>query len=171
MISKNCLLIKQMWSILLSDQMESLPIDVMRIILELASPNDVKNFSLTAKHHLHWLTDIQLWINFCITRTRFTRDIFLSLVEGRPSALRNCYGGHFPYSPQFTPYSLREGYNRCIDVYFCMQRVYQCNNRFKSGSYRHRKRKTCNRSTLPGAPMCLDCCKKKDKFESLFDKS
>ena len=151
--------------------MDTIPLDVMRIILEFALPDATKNFSLTAKHHLHWLTDVQLWLNFCITRTRFTRGVFLSLIEGKPSTLQLCFGCEYPYDPWYTPYSLKEGYNRCIDVYFCMRRVHQCNNRFKSGSYGQRKRKTCNKPTLPGTPMCLVCCKKKDIFKPLFNEN
>ena len=61
--------------------------DIVRIILGFAEPHDVRNFSLTSKRYLRFLTDLPIWLNFCVTRTRFTREVFMELVEGKKEVL------------------------------------------------------------------------------------
>ena len=133
--------------------------DIVRIILGFAEPHDVRNFSLTSKRYLRFLTDLPIWLNFCVTRTRFTREVFMELVEGKKEVLFwQCYGQRYPYNPYYRYFSLVEGGNRCFDVYLCMIRVHRCNHQFKRGKL---KGQYCGEPTIPGAPMCRDCISKK----------
>ena len=140
--------------------MESLHSDVIRIILGMTSPVDVKNFSITAKRNLRFLTDKLIWIDFCVTRTQFTGEVFLELMEGNEQTIHQCSGlsQKYPYNSYCASKQLVVGGNRPVDIYFVMVRVNQCRYLFTRGA---KKMQYCEYPTAPGSPLCKLCIRKK----------
>ena len=137
--------------------LDYLPLDVLRIILGMTSPDTVKNFSMTSKRNLRFQLDKQIWTEFCIKRTLFTREVFSDLVEGKEETIRRTYASSltytyrckyfckYPYNDSGDPKQLVVGGNSPMCVYFIMRRRRKC---IDLGH------KTL---TIPGLPYCHSC--------------
>ena len=145
--------------------MDQLPLDVLRIILGITSSKDVLNYSMTSKQNLKFQTDTQIWLQFCIERTQFTKDVFVDLVKGDETALRQCAGTflRYPYNPYHLSKQLVIGGNRQMDVYFVMKRISLCGYLFTRGA---KKMQYCNSPTIPGSAYCRCCARKKGVISS-----
>ena len=115
--------------------MDSLALDVMRIILSLTNPRDVINYSMTSKKNVKYLRDVQIWLYFCMTRTRFSRKIFLELVAGREEIIIASQQPNYDQKYPFNPDSNRRlviGENPPCNVFFVMMRRHNCKYEFRT---------------------------------------
>ena len=143
--------------------MESLHSDVVRIILGLTSPTDVKNFSMTSKRNLRWLTDKQVWADFCTLNTQFSFEVFLELVAGREEAILASHledpDQKYPYNPTSLHKPLVIGGNRSSHVYFVMRMNHLCMYQFRRG---HGRLVCHGEPTLSGSAYCRTCIRKRN---------
>ena len=139
--------------------MNSLPLDVQRIILSMTSPDTVKNFSMTEKRNLKFQLDTQIWRDFFLKYTPYDRELFNTLVSGSDGKLINRVNNEMKWSPKKSCWFYPDKHlvprgNKSMDVYY-MKSMYRVCSYFYMNDYDEFIK--CSSPVAPGASLCNKC--------------
>ena len=142
--------------------MDSLHLDVLRIILSMTSPKDVLNYSMTAKRNLKFQLDTQIWRDFFLKYTPYDRELFNTLVSGSDEKLISRVNNEMKWSPKklcwfYPDKHLVPRSNRSMDVYY-MKSMYRVCSYFYINDYGEFIK--CSSPVDPGGSFCNKCERK-----------
>ncbi len=139
--------------------MGGLPLDVLRIILSMTSPDTVKNFSMTSKVNLRFQLDTQIWRDFFLKYTPYDRELFDTLVSGSDEKLISRVNNEMKWSLKKSCWFYPDKHlvprgNRSMDVYY-MKSMYRVCSNFYMNDYSEFIK--CSSPVDPGASLCNKC--------------